>query len=59
MQVHSVLGSIINVELNAAAVHSNIVCKKCFKLLDDIDSLEMQLVSMKQVRFYNENVLHH
>lgn len=49
MQVHSVLGSIINVELNAAAVHSNIVCKKCFKLLDDIDSLEMQLVSMKQL----------
>lgn len=49
MQIHSVLGSIINQELNAAIVHSSIVCKKCFKLLDDIDALEGQLVNMKQV----------
>ncbi|KAG7170844.1 Zinc finger protein 431-like [Homarus americanus] len=49
MQIHNVLGSIINQELNAATVHSSIVCKKCFKLLDDIDALEGQLVSMKRV----------
>nr|XP_045606102.1 zinc finger protein 419-like [Procambarus clarkii]XP_045606103.1 zinc finger protein 419-like [Procambarus clarkii] len=49
MQIYSVLGSIVNQELNTANVHSSIVCKKCFKLLDDIDGLEGQLVSMKQV----------
>nr|XP_053628407.1 ADP-ribose pyrophosphatase, mitochondrial-like [Cherax quadricarinatus] len=49
MQIHNVLGSIINQELNTANVHSSIVCKKCFKLLDDIDGLEGQLVNMKQV----------
>ncbi|ROT62544.1 hypothetical protein C7M84_019610 [Penaeus vannamei] len=49
MQIHNVLGSIVNQELNAASIHSSIVCKKCFKLLDDIDALEGQLVNMKQV----------
>lgn len=50
MQIHNVLGSIVNQELNAASIHSSIVCKKCFKLLDDIDALEGQLVNMKQVQ---------
>ncbi|KAK3884164.1 hypothetical protein Pcinc_011564 [Petrolisthes cinctipes] len=49
VQVHNVIGSIINQEISIATVHSSIVCKKCFKLLDDIDTLEAQLVGMKQV----------
>lgn len=51
MQIHNVIGSIINQELSTATTHSSIVCKKCFKLLDDIDTLEAQLVGMKQVRW--------
>ncbi|XP_076066533.1 uncharacterized protein LOC143039948 [Oratosquilla oratoria] len=48
MHVHSVLGNLLNQDLSSDAVHSGILCKKCFRLLDDIDSLEGQLVCMKQ-----------
>nr|XP_027224366.1 PR domain zinc finger protein 15-like isoform X1 [Penaeus vannamei] len=49
LQVHAVLSDIVNQELNPIAIHSSIVCKKCFKLIDDIDSMEGQLINMKQV----------
>ncbi|CAL4064982.1 unnamed protein product, partial [Meganyctiphanes norvegica] len=49
LRVGTVLSNIINRQLTMAYVHSYIICKKCFKLIDDIDSLEGQLVNMKQV----------
>ncbi|KAG0725747.1 hypothetical protein GWK47_037994 [Chionoecetes opilio] len=49
LQVHVVLGTIVNQDVSAVVAHSSIVCKKCFKLIDDIDSLEGQLINMKQV----------
>ncbi|XP_068227185.1 zinc finger protein 227-like [Palaemon carinicauda] len=49
LQIHSVLSTIVNQELNTSVVHSSIVCKKCFKLIDDIDALEDKLINMKQV----------
>lgn len=49
LQVHTVLSTIVNQDLSALVAHSSIVCKKCFKLIDDIDSLEGQLMNMKQV----------
>lgn len=49
LQVGTALGNIINRQITMAFVHSHIICKKCFKLIDDIDSLEGQLVNMKQV----------
>lgn len=49
LQVHIVLSTIVNQDLNALIAHSSIVCKKCFKLIDDIDSLEGQLMNLKQV----------
>ena len=51
MNLSDILGSIVCRELNCGEVHSDILCRKCFKLVDDIDSLEGQLVTMKQVSF--------
>ncbi|KAK7081125.1 hypothetical protein SK128_027951 [Halocaridina rubra] len=48
-QIHSILGIIINEELDTTIVHSSIVCKKCFKLIDDIDVMEGKILNMKQV----------
>lgn len=44
-----VLGEILNQQLQKTTVHSNIVCSKCFNLIDDIDSLEEQVINKKQV----------
>ncbi|XP_050722158.1 zinc finger and SCAN domain-containing protein 2-like isoform X3 [Eriocheir sinensis] len=49
LQVHIILSTIVNQDVSAVVAHSSIVCKKCFKLIDDIDSLEGQLINMKQV----------
>ncbi|KAK4319020.1 hypothetical protein Pmani_009999 [Petrolisthes manimaculis] len=49
LHVHIVLSTIVNQDVSAVVSHSSIVCKKCFKLIDDIDSLEGQLINMKQV----------
>lgn len=49
LHVHIVLSTIVNQDVSAVVTHSSIVCKKCFKLIDDIDSLEGQLINMKQV----------
>ena len=46
------LGTIISSELNSDEVHSEILCRKCFKLIDDIDSLEGQVISKKQVGIF-------
>ena len=57
MQVHVVLGTIVNQDVSSVVAHSSIVCKKCFKLIDDIDSLEGQLINMKQVRICSGDVI--
>lgn len=49
IEVHVLLSNIVNQEIQHKCIHSSIVCKKCYKLIDDIDSLEGQLISMKQV----------
>ncbi|XP_063864937.1 uncharacterized protein LOC135103017 isoform X3 [Scylla paramamosain] len=49
LQVHVILSTIVNQDVSAVVAHSSIVCKKCFKLIDDIDSMEGQLINMKQV----------
>lgn len=46
--VHAVLSAIVNQDLCDMVAHSSILCKKCFKLIDDIDSLEGQLMNLKQ-----------
>nr|XP_053639660.1 zinc finger and BTB domain-containing protein 17-like isoform X1 [Cherax quadricarinatus] len=48
LEVHSVLGEIINQELKETLLHSTVICSKCFNLIDDIDSIEDQLNSKKQ-----------
>ncbi|KAG7171727.1 Zinc finger protein 26-like 12 [Homarus americanus] len=49
LELHSVLSDIIDQELEEEMLHSSIVCSKCFNLIDDIDSLEEQLVNKKQM----------
>lgn len=44
-----VLGEILDQQLQKAIVHSTILCNKCFNLIDDIDSLEEQVMTKKQV----------
>ncbi|MCL4120612.1 UNVERIFIED_CONTAM: hypothetical protein GTU68_000704 [Idotea baltica] len=48
MNLVLVLSGIVNRELDESTIHSSIICKKCFKLLDDIDSIEGQLINLKQ-----------
>ncbi|RXG69078.1 hypothetical protein Avbf_08167, partial [Armadillidium vulgare] len=54
------LSSIIQRDLNSSNMHSTTICKKCFKFLDDIDSVESQLANMKQEitsKFFQTQVL--
>lgn len=45
----AVLEDILNQQLEKGTVHSSIVCTKCFNLIEDIDSLEEQVITKKQV----------
>ncbi|KAK7079904.1 hypothetical protein SK128_000357 [Halocaridina rubra] len=49
IEVHVMLTNILNQDIQDKHIHSSIVCKKCYKLIDDIDSLEGQLITLKQV----------
>ncbi|KAB7501963.1 Zinc finger and BTB domain-containing protein 48 [Armadillidium nasatum] len=54
------LSSIIQRDLNSSNMHSTTICKKCYKFLDDIDSVESQLANMKQEitsKFFQTQVL--
>ena len=41
------LGSILGSGLSPGIVHSEIICKKCFKLLEEVDTLEYNLIEHK------------
>ena len=49
MELENALSSILNKVLRSENVHSQIICKKCHKLVEDIDAVEGQLTSMKMV----------
>nr|XP_045593393.1 zinc finger protein 37-like [Procambarus clarkii] len=49
LELHSILGEIINQTLEENLLHSTIICSKCFNLIDDIDSIEEQLINKKQL----------
>ncbi|XP_047469997.1 zinc finger and BTB domain-containing protein 17-like isoform X1 [Penaeus chinensis] len=49
LELHSVLGSILEEDMQESCLHSSILCSRCYNLIDDIDSLEEQLINKKQV----------
>ncbi|XP_012265939.1 zinc finger protein ZFP2-like isoform X2 [Athalia rosae] len=42
-----IICSVLDVELNKESVHSLVVCKKCFKLFNEVDELESRLAEVK------------
>lgn len=47
------ISSVLDVELNEESVHSLVVCKKCFKLFNEVDELENRLAEIKVELFAN------
>lgn len=45
--VNCIMSSVLGKELTENTVHSAIVCRKCFKLFNEVDELEMRLVCVK------------
>lgn len=42
------IGFVLGLEITVEDVHSTIICKKCFKLCDELDELEDRLSELKQ-----------
>lgn len=41
------MSDVIGQEIKEDNVHSFLICKKCFKLFDEVDELELRLVELK------------
>lgn len=53
--VAATLGLVLNQELTEETVHSDVVCKKCLKLLNEVDSLEERLAELRMELSTNYN----
>ncbi|XP_066994648.2 zinc finger protein 543 isoform X2 [Anabrus simplex] len=42
-----IIGAVLEHEISEDTVHSNVICKKCFKLLDEVDEIESRLAEIK------------
>jgi hypothetical protein len=38
---------VLGQEMSEDAVHSNVICKKCFKLINEVDEIETRLAELK------------
>lgn len=47
-QLAYIIATIVECEILEGCVHSQVVCKKCYKLLIDFDDLEVKLTDLKQ-----------
>lgn len=41
------IGSVLGSEISEDTVHSNVICKKCFKLINEVDEIETRLAEIK------------
>lgn len=46
--VVNVISGIVGMTLTEGDVHSNVICKKCFKTCNEVDELEERLSELKQ-----------
>lgn len=53
------MSQVLGKEINEESVHSLLICKKCFKLFDEVDELEQRLIEIKLelVGNYQKSVL--
>ncbi|XP_012234087.1 zinc finger protein ZFP2-like isoform X2 [Linepithema humile] len=48
-----IIADVLEIEVNEKSVHSLVICKKCFKLFNEIDELESRLMEVKIELFNN------
>jgi len=41
------IGAVLGQEMSEDSVHSNVICKKCFKLINEVDEIETRLAELK------------
>ncbi|XP_071553122.1 uncharacterized protein [Temnothorax nylanderi] len=42
-----VVSAVLEIDINEESAHSNVICKKCFKLFNEVDELESKLTEVK------------
>jgi KRAB domain-containing zinc finger protein len=45
--VYKIIGLVLDLELREDLVHSVVVCKKCFKLLNEVDELQERITEIQ------------
>lgn len=50
-----IIGTVLETDVNEESVHSLVICKKCFKLFNEVDELETRLTEIKLELFNNYN----
>lgn len=51
----TLIGEVLQIEATKESIHSNIICKKCFKLLYELDEIETRMTELKMELTTNYN----
>lgn len=56
--VSKIVGLVLDIEVEESQIHSVVVCKKCFKLLNEVDELQERITEIQtEVKEHYEKTL--